>query len=303
MKRINFLLLLSLISTSLISFGQETLETPVKRIKISDFILYSGLSFERTNLGSFNDFRKLAPESELLQNDMSIINQNQGYSYVGNGNFSVLLGLQFSDKNRKAYRPNPLLRIGLTYSSGSRISSFNYGEDRNPFDTLTSSKTGNETYIDSVYTERYSMNYNSEQILVNASLIFRTDPDARWSLFSGIGFTAGVSINSSTGIHYHSEDWKEEIHNNNQFTANAQPRDINIIEDKFETFENKTNYGFSAYIPIGVDFRIGNKREFWKKTHLFYEVQPSLNVYTIPELGTFNNVSFRHGLGVRINFN
>ncbi|PWH87144.1 hypothetical protein [Brumimicrobium oceani] len=302
MKRINCLLLLSLISSSLISFGQESPETPVKRIKISDFILYSGLSFERTNLGSFNDFRELAPESELLQNDMSLINQNQGYSYLSNGSFSVLLGIQFSDKNKTRYKVNPLLRLGLTYSSGSRLSTYNYGEERTPFDTLTSSETGNETYIDSVYAERYSMNYNSEQILLNASLIFRTDHEARWSLFSGIGFTAGVSINSSTGIHYFSEDWKEE-QSTNEFSVNNQPRDINIIDDEYENFENKTNYGFSAYIPIGVDFRIGNKKEFWKKAHLFYEVQPTLNVYTIPELGTFNSVNFRHGIGVRINFN
>ena len=303
MKKINVLLLLSLISSSFFTIGQETEETPVKRIKISDFILYSGLSLERTNLGSFNDFRTLAPESELLQNDMSLINQNQGYSYLNNGNFSVLLGIQFSDKNRTSYSPNPLLRIGLTYSSSSRLSTSNYGEKRSPYDTLASTQTGNETYIDSVYTERYSMDYNSEQIQVNASLIFRTDPEARWSLFSGIGFTAGISINSSTGIHYLSEDWKEEVQSNDGLSVNNQHQDRKIIEDEFETFENETNYGFSAYIPIGVDFRIGKKKEFWKKTHLFYEVQPTLNVYTIPELGTFNNVNFRHGIGVRMNLN
>lgn len=299
MKTINFITTLAIITFTFNVFSQET---PVKRIKISDFLLYSGTSFERTNRGILNDFKALAPESELLKQEMLIINKNQGYSYMSNNNFSVLVGFQFSDKDRNDYRPDPLLRLGLTYSSGSSLSSYNYGDIRSPFDTLTSSLTGEETYIDSIYAEYYSMNYESQQIQVNASMIFRTDPEERWSIFSGIGFTAGVSINANTSIHYSSEEWKEVIQNNTAYSNNNYQR-RNTVENEFEFFTNKTNYGFSAYIPLGVDFRIGNKKEFWKKTHLFYEVQPTLSFNTIPELETMNKVNFRHGFGVRVNFN
>jgi hypothetical protein len=47
------------------------------------------------------------------------------------------------------------------------------------------------------------MDYSSNQLRLDASLIFRTNADARWSAFAGVGINAGVSLNSNTTIYYH----------------------------------------------------------------------------------------------------
>jgi hypothetical protein len=63
-------------------------------------------------------------------------------------------------------------------------------------------------------------------------------------------------------------------------------------------FTNKKKFACAAYVPLGVDFRIGKKRAFWKRTHLFYELRPS--VTTIPELRTFANAGVQQGIGLRV---
>jgi len=54
---------------------------------------------------------------------------------------------------------------------------------------------------------------------------------------------------------------------------------------------------------LGIDFRIGKKREFWKRTHLFYELRPGINVTSIPELRPITNASVQHGIGLRVSWN
>jgi hypothetical protein len=68
----------------------------------------------------------------------------------------------------------------------------------------------------------------------------------------------------------------------------------------FQKAFRKKQYDFGAYLPLGVDFRIGNKRDFWKRIHLFYEARPSINMTAIPELRTITNASIFHGLGVKV---
>ena len=48
---------------------------------------------------------------------------------------------------------------------------------------------------------------------------------------------------------------------------------------------------------------LGKKKEFWKRTHLFYELRPGINITSIPELGTITNSSNQHGLGLRVTWN
>ena len=215
--------------------------------------------------------------------------------------FSVLLGLQFNDKQKTFYEGNPLLRVGISYISGTTLTGGLFDEVRKPYDTLTSSQTGQTVYIDSINTKNYSMSYTSEQLRLDGSLIFRTNPESRWSIFTGMGITAGVSFNANTNIYYNSNGKAEARYaNGNSFSSYGYSSSANI---KTEKFRNKTNIGLSIYIPLGIDFRIGKKREFWKRTHLFYELRPGINVTSIPELRPITTASVQHGLGLRVSWN
>lgn len=297
MKTFKLLTFFALIIFSFNSFSQET--EPIKRVKFDDIHIHLGPLFERYQKGNINDFQTLAPQSDLLEEYPQNFSQSNGYGISGSAALSVMVGIKFSNKEKTSYKSNPLLRLGFSYSSGTHISS-NYSEDtRYPFDTLTSSQTGAQTFVDSVYTQHSGANYSSDQLRFNAALIFRTNPEARWSLYSGIGLTAGVSINAKTQIYY-STFVSTESQNNDVSINNSN---YNSDERVTENYKNEMNYGFSAYIPFGVDFRIGNKREFWKRTHLFYEIKPELNVVSIPELYTITNTRISQGIGVRVTFN
>jgi hypothetical protein len=220
---------------------------------------------------------------------------------TNNTMFSVLLGFQFSDNEKTSYKSNPSLRLGISYFNGTTLAGNFYREDRKPYDTLASTNSGQMAYIDSIFSQNYFMIYSSEQLRFDGSFIFRTNPEARWSLFAGIGATIGLSINANTEILYNKSDRTEtRLANGNNYSSYGN-FSSNIY--KSETFINNTVLGASTYIPMGIDFRIGKKKEFWKMTHLFYELRPNFNYSSIPELGSLTNAFIQHGLGLRVSWN
>ena len=281
-------------------FGQEQPKT-IKKISIHDIYIQTGMRSEHNAAGTLEDFYTLAPKSVLLNTDLSEYSQSKGFNYAINNMFSVNLGIQFSDKQKTTYKTNPLLRLGFSYFSGTTLTSNLRNEYRKPYDTLTSAQTGQTTYLDSVTTNEYRINYSSEQLRFDGSLIFRTNPDARWSLFAGIGISAGVSINANTDINYNKFTGIEPFTaNDNLFTSYNYSSSDNRNN---EQFRNKNNFGASVFTPMGVDFRIGKKREFWKQMHLFYELRPGINITSIPELRTITNANVQHGFGIRVSWN
>lgn len=302
MKTTNILSAIILLTVSFSVFGQEQPPKTIKKISIHDFYIQTGMFFERNTNGTLTDFKTLAPQSVLLNNNMTDFSQSVGFSMTGNTMFSVMLGLQFSDKQKTIYKANPLLRLGISYFSGTTLTGGSYKEDRKPYDTLTSTQTGQTVYIDSVTTKNYSMNYSSEQLRFDGSLIFRTNPEARWSIYTGIGITAGLSINANTDIYYSNYGRTETRYANGSTSSSYNYSSSDNSNSKTEKIKNKTNFGASTYIPMGIDIRIGKKREFWKRTHLFYELRPGINITSIPELRTITNASLQHGLGLRVSW-
>lgn len=276
-------------------YGQEQQSKPVKKVCIQDVYVQTGLFTERNSNGTLADFKTLAPKSKLLDNNFTDYNTNSGMSMNSNTMFSVMLGIKFGDTKNKKYKPNPLLRLGISYFSGTSLTGYLYKETRKTYDTLTSSQTGQNIYLDSITSQSYGMNYSSQQLRFDGSVIFRTNPEARWSLYTGIGITAGLSINAKTEIYYS----KNQYSNSNSTSYSS----FGSGDYKSENFKQKNNFGASTFIPLGVDFRIGKKREFWKRTHLFYELRPSINITSIPELRTTINPSLQHGLGLRVSWN
>jgi len=276
-------------------FGQEQKTKAKKKISIHDFYIQTGIFTMRNTSGTLSDFKTLAPQSSILLNNNTVdYSPYNNFRISGNNVFSMMLGLQFSNKT------NPLLRLGFSYISGINLENSSNRVARKPYDTLTSSQTGQTIYIDSVFTEQYNMKYSSEQLRFDGSLIFRTNPESRWSMFAGIGITAGFSINANTDIFYSNYSRTETRYTTDSTSTSYNYSGYNNM--KTENFKNKTNFGASAYIPMGVDFRIGKKREFWKRIHLFYELRPCINITSIPELRTSANVGLQHGLGLRVSW-
>lgn len=302
---------MKLIQSTLLAFSamvpalikaQEQAPVKIKRMAIHDFYVQPGMVLQGNANANLADFQKMAPQSSILKTDLSGYTKSGGFGFDADAMLTVLMGIQFSDKQRTAYKKNPLLRLGISYLSGGIINGYFNQNMTKPYDTLTSSQNGQVLYRDSIINRSVSMNYRSQQIRLDASFIFRTNPEARWSLYAGIGLTAGVSLNASTNISYNSSNTISNDNNNNNggFFGNYYSGSSNY---RTESYKNATNIGASVYIPMGVDFRLGRKREFWKRTHLFYEARPSINMSSIPELGTMLNATVQQGIGLRVSWN
>jgi len=302
MKNYNLLsavLFMTCISTAV---GQPGDQKTVKRISISEFYVQVGLLSERMEHRSLSDFKKLAPQSVLLNKNLADYNNFSGSVLASNAIFSAMVGIKFSNKERTNYRANPVIRLGISYFSGTQLLGVLGNSYRKTYDSLTSGQTGQKVYLDSVTSNLYGMYYTSDQLRLDGSIIFRTNPEARWSLFTGIGFNVGLSINSNTDIYY--SKFKDTQVRNPDGSRNFSSHSSFYSEynGKTERFRNKTTIGFSTFIPMGIDFRIGKNSEFWKRIHLFYEVRPGINIASIPELQTITNASLQQGIGLKLSW-
>lgn len=284
---------------------------PVKKIDVCEVLISGGWMYQNSPYVSIADYAKLAPESKLLKADLSTYSQSESYAFNGSGMFTVLMGMRFGKKDKTGYKPNPILRAGFTYFNSTNFSSGLYQSSSKRTDTLLSYQNGTEHFVDSVSQRNYNMMYNSKQIRIDLSLIYRTDGKARWSFYSGIGLNAGVSLSANTQIDYSNYAYTET--DGKTYSSSGQqgfypfnyyysPPPESDVTTYTETFKNKNNSSFSAYIPLAVDFRIGKKRTFWKRTHLFLEFRPGINSSNIPELGRYSAAYWQTNFGLKINW-
>jgi hypothetical protein len=191
--------------------------------------------------------------------------------------------------------PNATLRVGLMHiNQGNALSTGGSYTETFRVDTLTSSQSGEQFYVDSFSTHSYNATYSQKQLRLDAALIFRYKAEKRWSFYGGIGVNFGLSYNGVTHVRYNISPY-----------GNSYP--FGLFNDimysngthEHESFENKGGFGFGVYAPLGIDFQVGKKREFWKPIHLYMELRPGFNVNQIAGLGTsfgagnFSNIGLR----------
>lgn len=264
-----------------------------RKLKVVDAAIAPGMTFHISPLGSFSDFQRINPKSVLLSENMDGYTISNGFMASAGPTFNANLGFNIANKAKTEYKSNTQLRIGITFSEISMSNNLSK-TDRKRFDTLTSSQTGQMVFSDSVTYSSYTMNYKTQQLRIDVSIIYRTNPAARWSVFGGIGIEAGESIMAYTDINYseYSTVTPANSTSGTSYSSNTPYRSEQII--------NKNTYGYAAYLPMGLDFRIGNKRGFFKQLHVFYEARPFVNYTYIPELGSINSVGIKSALGLRV---
>jgi len=200
----------------------------------------------------------------------------------GSNSTSIQLGLQC------AKMPKFTFRVGITHVSNFGLLSAHGGfTETARYDTLTSSQTGQQTFIDTSYSRSYHMNYSDQQIRLDGAMIFRMFPEKRWSLHAGLGASIGMSYRASTSI----ELWESSYNSTGNYGYGTGTN---------ESFKNKNSLGAALYIPLGVDFCIGKKREFWMPFHLYSETRPSLNINSINGIGTTFSPGMSSAVGLRV---
>jgi hypothetical protein len=298
MKTFKILFLLSFFALSTV-YAQDN-DTTISCLSVNDVFILSGGSISMQPSTTIVDFQRLAPESSLLNNNFTEFNSDNERQLRGGYSFAASIGMLIRKADKTSYRRNPLLRLGIAYFSANELSATYQHQGSFTFDTLSSQTSSTVLYVDSQITERYRMKYTTQNIRLDGSLIYRTDPLRRWSIYAGFGLTAGLSMNDETTVDYRrSEDViyrSEKVNDTYNGTSNTG------VDRQHESFRNESHFVGSVYIPLGIDFTVGKTREFWKQVHLVYEMRPALTYMPIPELENFVLPTTQQMFGVRISW-
>jgi hypothetical protein len=278
--------------------AQDADNAPKKKMLVTEADIYPSFIFQVQPVGTLNDFRKLAPQSMVLSNDYTSYTASNSKTLDGDIVLAGNIGISFLDKKKNAYR-NMTLRMGVSYQA-TGLSSQLSKTTSSRYDTLGPAHGGSPMYLDSVKNEFVSMNYRSEELRLDVSLVFRTKPEARWGLYGGIGFTAGTSISAYTNI-------SSSNYTDIQSTYEGTVTTVDTYNDygqgtETERFKNKNTMGYSVYVPFGIDYRMANKSEFWKRLHVFYEAKPLVNFSVIDQIGMISSAGIQNGIGLRATF-
>lgn len=278
-----YILVVCAVVVSGVLFAQE--DKPKSRFV--DVQILSGSSFSSYASNTLGDFQSLAPQSSILFSDLSEYETSMYSQLSGSNGFTMLLGLQLNDNK------NQQLRIGLGYSNRS-LANLSMGRWKTyAYDTLTSSQTGQEYYVDSVSTSGVYGSSSAEFISLEGSYIFRTNHEARWSLYGGFGVGFGVGVNRTVNLYQYQYSYFEGPVNNEEGTTG---------ENEVEMFRLGSAMNGQINFPMGVDFRIGKKREFWQRIHLMYELKPGMVFTSTPELGSTFGMFLSSNMGLRVTF-
>lgn len=267
-------------------------------LKAKDLTVSQILSSEANYFATLQDFKKLAPNSQTLNQDFSgFYSSNSNYINIGGG-LSALLGFSIYNKKRAAYLPNCTLRLGFQGYSVSQLSQGFIKENTVALDTLYSASTQTTVYIDSNYHHYINLSKNATNLALDFSVIFNSNPERRFQLHGGIGLTTGAAIASNTSV-YESESTKLIVRTQDSYYSGNSNFSSDYTQ---ENYRNKTGLVGSIYFPLGYNFRLSNKREHLKNIYLFGEIRPAVSITQIPELFVNVNTSFSGIFGVRFVF-
>jgi len=280
-----------------ISAKAQSTDTTKKWLKFKGVSFQTGL-FTNTLKGQNNlaDFQKLAPESELLKKNISGF--DYAHSTVVNGNGPALAGnvIYEINQNNDEKRFRQELHFGFVYNSITISSLSAYKENRFRVDTLRSSQTGNQFFVDSISIESYGADYDQDQLMLSSTYIISGKGENRLKFYTGIGIAAGISVSASTNVYYSK---------NSYIDSEFEGRTSNGNDDflfRSERFTNANSFLARVYLPIGLDFKLSKRSENWNKCHILLETQPNLTYSTIPELKSTINTGNLSSLGFRYDF-
>jgi len=289
------------------AFGQEKYEKPTY---LETYLSWGSIAYIAPTL-LLNDAKLLAPNSKILQSDLSNFKRSfgfGGYQYQGNVNHnpinaSAIGGLAFEAQlgtynfgKPKERKHSPQLRFGFGYGSTQSIGNYWSNEVRTPSDTFVSS-SGKRIYTDSVFYESVNVSYSSSQARLMADILFHTNPDRRFSLYIGIGMNVGLTFNNQTQVYYTSQSNIKSSDN-----GNISFYEAGEISAKNEWSKNKGGWLLGVYVPAGLSYRLGKTTPVLNQTSLFMEVKTGLTAMAIPELQTYLLPTIQSSFGARLRF-
>ena len=255
---------------------------------------------------NYSDFQKIAPDIDFSQFNFQGFANPRAYHAMEAETFSMALLIDWRHKDNSPRLGNPKLRVGFAYSSGFYTPHQFVRSSRTPYDTVQVIVGGETTPYprDSVYTESYRFDNWSRRLRMHASILWQTNPEKRWSLFSGVGLGFGVSIYSEIE-HYFSSSYSIETQtspNQSLFQGYFLNEPSGYIANSGSLSQGARWIDANIFVPIGLDFRLSKKENLFKKMHLIAEITPMLYMNKVPGIRMKVNGTLGANFGLRYNF-
>lgn len=242
----NKILFLIVISISLATQAQEE-----KKKKIRYLVVDFGMMTHPNSYYS-GELEKVKTKSAILSSPWydSLTGFNPFYNQAiqRTSNVQFQLGFNLPRKADTKFFTNPKLLLGLKfYNLGTQYS--NGTTDTSPSDTLTSSQTGEQYFLEKQRIK--SVSFQNQQAVMQLNVGYQTNilnQTKRLNPYVGISVGGGAVYRNYSDISYYDAE-----NGTGQYLSNLT-KDT-VYKQISERFETKGNYILNAEIKVGVDYR------------------------------------------------
>lgn len=296
-RRVNFIFFLLLISSAVI--GQDT--DSVKSRPIYDVAIMSGGATGNSSIFGLSDFRKIFPESSILQRDLSEFSgygENYFSEYFG---FGVMVGRTSRQLHILGERVKGTMRAGFYYDEASYFSYTLTDGSNYRVDTIKNSQGASQFYIDSAYYKTAYMYYDAKSLRAEFSALLRFNDEQRWSFYLGVGLSAGMTFNNTVNVSYSEQEVIETYPAEGLSGTSATKVEFPVYENDQSAVSS--GWLVNAFVPVGIDFRLAKTGRSLEFMHLFTEVRPGISFMEIPDVRTVSGTQVSFHLGLRCTLN
>ncbi len=234
-------------------------------------------------------WQKIAPSFQN-PNDSLGFNQNYSAGIISSGFHQ----LSFEKEIKAVYLNSKKLHQTLGFSLGFAPqinSSKSFGKQETIFyDTLTSSQTGNQTYLYTTNWNYIGLDYSASRIFFGINM--KTFSNDLRRISGGLGFDFNYFFTSNANLSFQTSSYKENS-------------DIYSSEQEFEsTFTRIENapimHGLIMKLPLFLNYRLSKKEtSFLSKTWISAQFTPILD-WTFYDKNQWLNNGFWGGIGVKV---
>ena len=248
----NRLSILALLLATQAALGQEK----ERKFEISQFLMETGENQLDNSTLSRDDIYQFSSQSKIAKNLYNLgdtMRFQNDYHTSSSPNYQF--HLVFTKKGEHVFDQRLKLGLGI-YNNSVSSSSFVF-QSTGRYDTLTSSQTGAQQFIDTTYTRYINALIETKQTAMQAGYEWHYQAEKRWHWFlaANVAFGFGTSerLVLTEGTHRY---------NNQQYSQNSQE------EFNHEAIKLRSSTMQRIQGQVGLDFRLSKKDNFFGNSFL-----------------------------------
>ncbi|MFT7343729.1 MAG: hypothetical protein ACI9XP_000304 [Lentimonas sp.] len=266
MKKFSFVLSLCIISST---FSQSSDTIKKCNYKFQSLSFTTGFYATTGVTAQINDLTKISNESTIAK-EMFDLKDSLIFSGIGNQRTQSYFSfdLQFVQSNPKRFQSR--ISIGFDGVKMGLGELYGYKSEAGRYDTLTSSSSGEEYYIDTLNSLSYYYSGSAQMVGLRLGYQIEADYKARLHFFAGVNYVFRFSTQARASI------GKSEY----TYSSNGSFEQVNNQSQNYRSISNDVAMGSpimqSLSIPMGLDFRLSKSNSFFKNLHLQACFEPGL---------------------------